>query len=55
VLAWKQLIVAALVIAFVSAAAVWFLEDFQRRALQTSMREEWARWLAELPVRGNGE
>lgn len=47
---WKQTIVAALVIAFVAAAAVWFLEDFQRRQLQTAMRAEWQAFLERLPT-----
>jgi hypothetical protein len=52
---WKQTVAAALLIAFVAAAVVWFLEDFQRRQVQAMMREEWQAWLAKLPtVGGNG-
>jgi putative SOS response-associated peptidase YedK len=52
---WRQTIVAALLIAFVAAAAVWFLEDFQRRATVEMMREQWAAWLDTLPMRGEGK
>lgn len=51
---WRQTIVAALVVAFVAAAAVWFLEDFERRQVREMMRTEFEAWLAKLPVRDDG-
>jgi hypothetical protein len=49
---WRQTIAAALLIALVSAAAVWFLEDFQRRQWRTLMAEEWGKWISQLPTTG---
>lgn len=48
---WKQTLAAALIIAGVSAAVVWFLEDFERERVRETMRTEWAAFLAELPDR----
>lgn len=53
-MSWKQTLVAALLIAVVAAACVWFLEDFNRARTVETMREEWAKFLAELPVKGDG-
>lgn len=53
-ISWRQTIAAALLIAFVSAMAVWFLEDFNRRQAVAAMRAEWSSFLADWPTQHEG-
>lgn len=49
-MSWKQTVVMGVLIACLAAAAVWFLEDFQRQRMQAQFAAQVRAWLAELPV-----